>query len=90
MAKREWSAKLPNGAASVIVMHSPMSTGENMVHAWEALAAAERGESPDRNRMYAQARLAEIDAILKQYENVKIKYRKLFDAELAELRAACA
>lgn len=89
-AKREWTAKLPKGAVSIVLMHRPVGADECLIHAWDALAALARGESPADNRAYAMRRLAEADGYLATYPDRKIKFRAVFMRELAELRAAVA
>lgn len=67
--------------------YAPACAAEHLVQAWDALAAAERGEKPEANRAFAAVRLAcaKSEPIARA---VKPGKRKAYAAECAELAAA--
>jgi hypothetical protein len=86
---RPFTSKLPASFITAILCFAPAHAGEHIVHAWNALDAADRGEKPDANRAYARARLACAKS-QPVSRAVKRRDRDAFEAELRELEVAVA
>ena len=83
---RAWSAKLSKGVENLTLCNSPIMPGECLIHAWDALRSMGMDPTPEnysKNLAYAKTRIVEIKQGLAQ--GAKVKFRKLFDAELREL-----
>lgn len=87
---RPWSSALNPHVITLVLCNSAASATENVIHAWSAIDAAERGEKPVENMAYARHHLRCADEMLRQYPTRKIPRRRAFDAELAALRGALA
>jgi hypothetical protein len=88
-ATRPLTGTLSPSLVSIILFNSPAHAAEHLVHAWDAIAAAERGEKPEANRAYAANRLAcaKSEPVARA---VKPRQRKAYEAEVAALTAALA
>jgi hypothetical protein len=88
-ATRPLTSKLSASITSTILFYTPAHAAEHLVHAWDALEAAARGERPEVNRAYAQRRLAcaKSEPVAR---GVKRRDQKVYEAELAELEVALA
>jgi hypothetical protein len=73
----------------LILCYAPAHAADHLVHAWDALAAAARGEKPEANRGYALQRLActKSEPVVRA---VRPRDRKAYEAEVRELEAALA
>ena len=86
---RPLTSKLTNSVVSLIRFYAPAHAADHLVQAWDALAAASRGEKPEVNRAYAERRLA--CAMSEPVaRGVKRRDRAAYEAEVRELEVALA
>lgn len=86
--QRPWTSALNSAVRTLVLCNSAASATENVIHAWDAIDAAARGEKPVENLAYARHHLRCADEMLQQYPTRAIRNRKTFLVELAELRVA--
>ena len=81
--KRPFTGSISAANASSILLGAPITVGDHLLHAWEALEAASRGDRPLAQVSYAKHRAACVDALLPT-----LRGKALADAtaELALLR----
>ena len=86
---RPLTSKLSESLVATILFYSPAHAAEHLVHAWDALAAAGRGERPEVNRAYAERRLAcaKSEPVARA---VKRRDRAAYETEVRELEVALA
>jgi hypothetical protein len=88
-ATRPLTSKLSQAAVSMVLLYSPAHAVDHLVHAWDALAAAARGDKPEQNRAYAERRLAcaTSEPVARA---VRARDRRAYETEVRELELALA